>query len=59
MRLWIQNRDDVTSNYQSFIRIYPLCSAHAKCGLEVSHNCKSFVGNVYMVVSDTWNCDRL
>ena len=27
---------------------------HAKCGLEVSHNCKSFVGNVYMVVSDTW-----
>ena len=34
----------------------------AKCGLEVSHNCKSFVGNVYMVVSDTSymiDCDPL
>ena len=40
---------------RSFITIYQLCSAHAKCGLEVSHNCKSFVVNIYMVVSDTWN----
>ena len=50
------------SHPRSFIRIYPLCSVHAKCGLEVSHNCKPFVGNVYMVVSDTWNmtdCDPL
>ena len=35
---------------------------HAKCGLEMSHNCKSFVGNVYMVVSETSymiDCDPL
>ena len=35
-------------------KLYPLCSAHAKCGLEVSYNCKSFVENVYMAISDTW-----
>ena len=35
--------DHLGWNYSPIKLVQYLCSAHAKCGLEMSHNCKSFI----------------